>query len=92
LPCEFVAEHKWKLGPQDCAELSLSELEIHRVQTRSAYVNENIARPRRRRRDIHQLRSFGATVMLENISAHESCCSGLGGISEFPWGGANSCA
>jgi hypothetical protein len=74
--CEFVAQHKRKPWPQDCAKLPLSELEIYRVQTRSAYCNENIAWPRRRCRDIHQQRAIGTAIMLENVCAHESPRSG----------------
>jgi hypothetical protein len=69
---EFVAEHQRKLWPQDCAQLPLSELEIYRIQTRSAYFDENIVWPRRRGRDIHQQRAFRTAVMLENVSAHAS--------------------
>jgi hypothetical protein len=75
---KLVAQHERKPWPQDGAKLALSELEIDRVQTRSVHFNENIARPRRRCRDIHQLRTFGAAVMLENVCAHESPCSGRG--------------
>ena len=46
---EFVTQHKRKPWPQDRAKLPLSELEIKRVQTCSAYINENIAWPRHRR-------------------------------------------
>jgi hypothetical protein len=51
---EFVAQHKRKLWPHDCAKLSFSELEIDRVQTRSAYFDENFTCLRRQCRDIHQ--------------------------------------
>jgi hypothetical protein len=51
--CEFIAEHKRKLWPKDCAKLSLPELEIDWVKTRSADINENIAWPPQRCRDIH---------------------------------------
>jgi hypothetical protein len=71
-PRKFVAEHKRKLWAQDCAKLPLSEFEIYRVQTGRAHDNENIAWPRRRCRDIHQQGAFRATVMLENVCAHES--------------------
>jgi hypothetical protein len=67
---EFVAQHKRKIWPQDCAKLALSELEIYRVQTRSAYFNENIAWPWHMCRDIHQPRAFRAAVMLKNVCAH----------------------
>src|ERR1700730_1457640 len=75
-PREFVAEHKRKLWPQDCAKLPLSEFEIYRVQTRGAHLDENIARLRRRCRNIHEPRAFRAAVMLENVCAHEHLCSG----------------
>jgi hypothetical protein len=50
---EFVAKHERKLWPQDCAQLPVSELEIDRVQTRSPHLDENVAGPWRRCRDIH---------------------------------------
>jgi hypothetical protein len=78
---EFVAQHKRKPWPQDCAKLTLSELEIYRVQTRSAYFNENIAWPWRRCRDFHQPGAFRAAVMLKNVCAHQSRGSGFQGFS-----------
>src|SRR5450631_3195220 len=63
---EFVAQHKRKPWPQDCAKLPLSELEIDRVQTRSAYFNKNIPWPRHGCREIHQPRTFRAAIMLTN--------------------------
>ena len=42
---KLIAEHKRKLWPPDCAKLSLPELEIYRVQTRSVHLNENLVRP-----------------------------------------------
>src|ERR1700692_4893268 len=83
-PRKFVAEHKRKLWPLDCAKFPFSEFEIYRVQTRSAHGNENIARPPRRCRDIHQLRAFRPAIMLENICAHESPCSGYERITTSP--------
>jgi hypothetical protein len=80
---KFVAEHKRKLWPQDCAKLPLPELEIYRVQTCSAYFNENIAWPRRRCPDIHQPGAFRAAVMLETICAHQSRGFGFQGFHQF---------
>jgi hypothetical protein len=71
---EFVAEHKREFRPLDCAKLPLSELEIYRVETRSAYINKNIAWPRSRCRDIHQMRAVRTAVMLESVCAHWSPC------------------
>ncbi len=70
VPRQFVAEHQRQPWPQDRAHLSLAELEIHRVQADSLDVNEQFARPRRGRRDIHHQRAFGAAIVLENVSAH----------------------
>src|ERR1700758_2442904 len=67
---EFVAQHKRKLWPHDCTKLSFSELEIDRVQTRSAYFDENVAWPGPRCRDIHQAGAFGVNVALKNICTH----------------------
>src|SRR5258708_2137138 len=74
---EFVAQHKWKPWPLDCAKLALSEFEIDRVQTRSAHLDENITWPRRRCRDFHQPAAFRAAVMLEDVCAHRSRGSGF---------------
>src|SRR4029077_1255122 len=71
-PRKVIAEHERKLWPPDGAKLSLPELESHRVQPRSVHLDENIAPPRHRGRDIHQRRPFRAAVMLENVGAHAS--------------------
>ena len=68
---QFIAEDKRKLWPLDCAKLPFSELKVYRVQTRSAYFNENITCARRGCRDILQPRALRAAVMLENVCAHD---------------------
>src|ERR1700751_4512281 len=62
---EFVAQHERKLWPIYCAKLPLSELEINRVQSGSAYADENIAWPWRRCCNLRQLRPFSAAVVGE---------------------------
>ncbi len=67
---KFVAQHERKLWPVDDAKLALAELEIDRVQSRSAYVHEDIAWSRNGSGNVGQPRTVSATIAVEDVGAH----------------------
>jgi hypothetical protein len=68
---QFVAQHERKPWPVDDAKLALPELEIDRVQSRSAYVHKDIGWSRSGCRNVREPRAVRAAVAMENISAHQ---------------------
>ena len=55
----------------DDAKLALPELEIDRVQSHRAYVDEDIGWPRRGGSHIRQSRAASVAVAIEDIGAHQ---------------------
>jgi hypothetical protein len=68
---EFVTQHKRKLGSVDRAKVSLSELEINRIETSGAHSNENLPRRGNGCRNIHEAAAFGSAVVVKDICADQ---------------------